>query len=89
MVSRFVRPILHWGQEALRVAPLALAASARGTVATALGSVLGGQDARGPHGQQQLLLWRAPTALCQQRRHRWASPEEFGSEQAVSDCVRA
>ncbi len=57
----------------------ALAASARGTLAGALGSVLGGRDGE---GQQQPVCWGA-----QQRRHRWAGAKEYGSEQAVGGCL--
>jgi hypothetical protein len=71
MVSRLLRPVLHWTQETLRVAAPALAASARGTLGAALGSVLGGRDVP------------PPPPCAQQRRHRWASPKAFGTEQKV------
>lgn len=79
MVSRFLRPVLHWTQETLRVAAPALAASARGTLGAALGSVLGGRDAA-PRGQPH-------QPFGEQRRHRWAGTKEFGSEQAVRGCA--
>jgi len=78
MVSRFIRPIFSWSQDAFRVAPLALAASARGSLMAALGGAFQRQ-----HPQQQHSLQSAH--MHQQQRHRWAGTAEFnGSEQAVS-----
>lgn len=74
MVSRLLRPVLHWTQETLRVAGPALAATARGTLGAAMGSVAGGRDTAEARPQ--------PMAL--QRRHRWAGTKEFGTETAVS-----
>jgi len=80
MVSRFLRPIFSWSQDASRVAPLALAASARGSLMAALGGVFQQQ-----HPQQQHSL--TPSHMHQQQRHRWAGTADFnGSEQAVSLC---
>lgn len=80
MVSRLLRPVLHWTQETLRVAAPALAASARGTLGAALGSVLGGRDAAAG-GERRPQVW------VEQRRHRWSSPKDFRNEQAVRACM--
>lgn len=81
MVSRFLRPIFSWSQDAFRVAPLALAASARGSLMAALGGAFQQQH---PQQQQHSLL---PSHMHQQQRHRWAGTADFnGSEQAVSWC---
>lgn len=79
MVSRFLRPLFSWGQEAFRVTPFAVAASARSSLITALTSYQDHQAQR-PHAQHPMLQ--------QQRRHRWAGVGDFGgSETAVSVCV--
>ncbi|TFJ80250.1 hypothetical protein NSK_008393 [Nannochloropsis salina CCMP1776] len=73
---RFVRPMLSWNQDAVRVAAYTFAVSARATITTAFSGPCAAAGDREHHSL--LVHWQ------QQRRHRWAGVAEFdGSKQAA------
>lgn len=77
MMSRFVRPMLSWNRDAVRLTAYTFAVSARAAITTAFSGPCAAAGDREHHSL--LVHWQ------QQRRHRWAGVAEFdGSKQAVS-----